>query len=1129
MKNRFGRLSLAILSIILFALAASAQDLDDVTLTGRVADSNGLAIVGATVKATLVDTGAERTVTTNDEGRFRLVELKPGLYKVTVSQTGFGTKVRNDLQTLSGQNLQIDFQLAPADVKADATVTVTEEDTPVVDVTRTVVGGTISEREIEEIPNNSRNPLDLVLTLGGTSEESLSVNGLADDRNVNNGTPPLEQGNFSLSGGTAYSNNLTIDGLDNNDDRSSRDRFQPSLESIAEVQVITNQFSAEYGRASGGRINLRTRAGTNRLRGRLFMFFRDDNLNANTWYNNSRSFPRLPLTEYIPGFTLSGPVTIPFLYKGENRTFFSVAYEYTNLQDTTFIDTFVPVGSNPRYALPTGNASCPVASCVDANSSPATPIGAYNAQFSTPSLNHVFSARVDHKLTSNNDMTFGWQLGRKNNQRTNGASTTRLDDALQARKSDTDAYNFTDNHVFNAKAVNQFRMQYSVFEPRFQTNNPLDPVVLIGYRNPTTNGNQTLITGNSTAAITGDPTAFPQNRKETRWQFQDSLTYILGSNTLKTGFDIQNVNSKADALGDATGTFSFANILSFQNNTMSRYLQNFGNRSDVVNTYWGLYLNDEFKALSNLTVSYGVRYERETAVDDNNNFGPRFGIAWDPFKKGKDVIRFGAGIFYNRVLLRTVGDSIQNDGGNFVAFSTNNIGTGATDSRRIAILAAIASRFPNTYATIEDLQAVVLQGCAVAVAPLGPCNANSGFARNVSSAGNPLRSVDADLKIPESYQFNIGIEREIGNAFVFEANYTYNKTAYLWRDSNSNVPTLPSGFADWTAFLVANPFPFTNQNGTIRTYNFVLGSTTDASGVGAGCSFTATSSCNINLNTTSSSTTAPAAAQTGNNNNSTGGPIGIALAAIARFRPDTSVSETSRIGSRGNALYQGMILELRRRYRKLGYGFGLSVRAAYTLSSTRDDGLNNTSNAEINGDFSREWARNLQDRRHRLAFTGTFNTPWWVGKLKFSPLVRYGSAAPFNIGIGGSDRNLDDLGTDRLKFSGNLKDLKWTRPGSTASVPASAFSLQPIGAKGGNLPRNSGIGPSFYTFDISVTREWKFSERMNLQPIIEIGNVFNAAVFSFGSSFIDFESGILFVPTRTYRQRQIRLGARFNF
>ncbi|MEO7673390.1 MAG: carboxypeptidase-like regulatory domain-containing protein, partial [Pyrinomonadaceae bacterium] len=272
MKNLFGRLSLSLLSISLLALTVISQDLDDVTLAGRVTDSNGLAIVGAAVKATLVDTGAERTVTTNDDGRFRLIELKPGLYKVTVSQNGFGTKERTDLQTISGQNLQIDFQLAPADVKADATVTVTEEDTPAVDVTRTIVGGTVTQREIEELPNNTRDPLDLVFTLGGVTEEPLSTRNLSGDRGTRGsfaqGSTPEEAGTFALSGGAAYSNNITIDGLDNNDDRSAGFRFQPSIDAVAEVQVITNQFSSEYGRASGGRVNIRTRAGSNKFRGR---------------------------------------------------------------------------------------------------------------------------------------------------------------------------------------------------------------------------------------------------------------------------------------------------------------------------------------------------------------------------------------------------------------------------------------------------------------------------------------------------------------------------------------------------------------------------------------------------------------------------------------------------------------------------------------------------------------------------------------------------------------------------------------------------------------------------------------------------------------------------------------------
>ncbi len=1166
---------LSILSI--FALSAvfsvSAQDLDDVTITGKITDSNGLAVAGASVTATEVQTAVTRTVTTDDEGRYRIIELKPGVYKVTASATGFGAKERIDLQTISGQNLQLDFQLAPAGVQASTTVTVSEEDTPAVDTTRTVVGGTITEQEVEELPNVSRSPLDLVLTLGGTAEESLSTRGLAEDRNVTPGTPPLEQGNFSLSGGTAYSNNITIDGLDNNDDFSSRERFQPSLENIAEVQIISNQFSAEYGRASGGRINIRTRAGGNRFRGRAFMFFRDDNLNANSWYNNLRKFTetstirspdtntrfnRLPLTDYNPGFTFSGPVILPFgegnpIYDGHDRTFFSIAYEYGNIIDTTFVDTFVPVGSNPRFSLPAGNSPCPPGvNCVDINSTVPTPILPYVVPLITPSVAHIFTARFDHKLTSSNDFTIGWQLGRKNNKRTKGITTTRLDDAIQARSSDTDAYNFTDNHVFGANAVNQFRMQYSVFEPSFETDSSLDPVVLIGYRNPQTGGNQTLVAGNSTAPIFGDSTGFPQNRKETRWQFLEALTYIAGRHTLKGGFDIQTVRSKALGLEDATGTFRFANVLDYQNNVLSQYIQNFGTASDAHNTYWGIFFNDEMKAFRNLTISYGLRYERETAVSDNNNFGPRLGVAWDPFAKGKGVIRFGAGIFYNRVLLRTVADSIQNIGEGLVSFNTSGIGTGvASDRRRPNILAAIANRFPNGFSTVDELKALVVATCATTVTPF-PCNANTGFRTNVTSTGNPLRSVEPNLKIPESYQFNVGFERGIGKDFVFEANYTWNKTVHLWRDSNPNAPSLAlansilgTNYASWAEYLEENDFVLMNQNGTTRIYDFEFGPVSPIGVTGTSgptmnqCSFTITNVCTVNLNTTSTSTTAPAAAVSGQNNNATGGAIGIALAAIAQFRPDQSVEETSLIGSGGNARYHGLILEIRRRFRKLGYGFSSSIRAVYTLSSTKDDGLNNTSNAEINGDFGREWARNLQDRRHRIAVSAIFETPRWLGKLRFSPLFRYGSSAPFNLGIGGTDRNLDDLGTDRVNFSGNLDDIIWREPGSPIpDALISQFSLQPIGARSGNLPRNAGHGPGFYTFDLSVTREWKFRERMRLRPVIEFDNILNAAVFNFGAEFIDF-TGLtasqsaakrdFLVPTRTFRPREIRLGVRFDF
>ena len=1134
------RLLVSLLVVFVCSLALFAQDLDNVTFKGKITDPNGAPIAGATLTATQVETNAERTVTTNDEGRYTIVNLKPGSYKLKVAASGFGAKELTVAQTIAAQVVQTDFQLVPASVQASTNVSASADDAPPVDTTRTIVGGTITQREIEELPNNSRNPLDLVLTLGGTSEEALSTRDLADDRNSNPRSTPLEQGNFSISGGAAYSNNITIDGFDNNDDRSARDRFQPSLEAVQEVQVIRNQFSAEYGRASGGRVNLLLRSGTNKFRGRAYMFFRDDNFNANTWYNNSRGIPRLPFTEYNPGIFLSGPIVLPKIYDGHDRTFFSASYEYDNFRDTTLIDTWIPVVPNPRFTLP---APTGTTQFCDASGSPAPPCAAgvgvispYTNLLSTPNVGHIFTAKIDHKFTAGNNLTFGLQIGRKKNRRTSGASTTRIEDALQAKDINTDAFNFVDNQNFGPNSINEGRLQWSVYEPAFVTDSPLDPVVLIGYRNPTLNSTQTLIAGNSTSSTLQN---FADSRKEMRYQVADNFTEIFGPHIFKFGGDAQHVRSQANSLGDATGTYNFSNVFNYSGNSLSRYRQNFGTASDVTNTYWALFFNDQVRVHSNITMTYGLRYERETAVDDTNNFGPRFGVAWDPFKKGKGVVRFGAAIVYNRVLLRTVGDFIQNGLGGQQSFDSNSIPTSGSINWRTNILASIAQDFPNGYPNVDALRAAI----ARATCGSSACNPNTGFLTNLGNTSNPLRSIDPDLKIPESYQFNVGFEREIGKGFVFEANYTWNKTTHLWREYDPNVPVAPAGYADLASWLVDHPFTFTNFNGTSRTYRFYLGSPTDPTGVSTSqsaqttCGTTVNVTCFVNLNSTSSSTTTPSTnASNGISSNSIGGPVGTALEAVRQLRPNPNLDETERVASIGNSFYQGLVLELRSRFRKLGAGFGTSFRVAYTLSRLMDDGLNNTTNAEVNGAFSREWSRATQDRLHRLAVSGTFETPRWLGKLRYSPIFRYGSSAPFNLGVG-VDRNLNDVSTDRPNFNGNLDEIRWRNPGSPFPTTLVAnFALPTIGSRGGNLPRNAGHGPSMYLLDLNVTREWKFSERYRLRPSVEFGNILNAAVFSYGSEFIDFfanptqlQLDTFLVPSRTYRQRDMKFGMRFEF
>ena len=261
------RLTLLTIFLFLFSLRnVQAQDLDTVTIAGRVMDQNGALIPGAEVETTLSKTRLKRKATSDSEGRYRLIQLEPGSYLIRVSSPGFAAQEIANIATSSSQSLQFDVTLIPASLVIEPVVVTTAE-APVVDTKRTVVGATLNLAETKSLPLVSRSALDLIFTLPGVTEEPLSTRNLAEDRNTNPANTPEEAGIFALAGAPAYSNNLTIDGLDNNDDRAARERFQPSLEAIAEVQVITNQFSAEYGRASGGRVNLRTRSGSQQFHG----------------------------------------------------------------------------------------------------------------------------------------------------------------------------------------------------------------------------------------------------------------------------------------------------------------------------------------------------------------------------------------------------------------------------------------------------------------------------------------------------------------------------------------------------------------------------------------------------------------------------------------------------------------------------------------------------------------------------------------------------------------------------------------------------------------------------------------------------------------------------------------------
>ncbi len=1119
MSCKFGRLAPVIMFVCVFvfacATAGHAQDLDNVTISGKVADSNNAPIVGASVTATLVSTNVERTVVTDDEGRFRIVELQPGLYKVRASQTGFGTNEKFDLETIAGQNVQLDFALAPGNVVVEQTVTIGDDDAPVVDTTRTVVGGTVTEREVEELPNNTRDPLDLVFTLGGVTEEPLSTRDLSGDRGTRGsfaqGNTPEEAGTFALSGGAAYSNNITLDGLDNNDDRSAGFRFQPSIESVAEVQVITNQFSAEYGRASGGRVNIRTRNGSNRFRGRAFMFFRDNNLNANTWNNNRRGIERAPFTNYDPGVTFSGPIV-------KNKLFFFSAYEFDKIQEDTIIDVFVPVNNTSRLTLPA--PTNPTQTYVSNTGTNFVLLAPYIQPVDTPSKKHIFSTRVDWNLNQANNFTFGYQMGRSNDLR-QFSGTNRLADALIGRIRNSDGFNATHNLILGAKTVNQFRFQYSTLRPNSTPSSGADaPVIIVGGFTPPDEPF-------SASQIFSASTSGSSDRKEKRLQFQETLTRIVGKHNIKVGGDYQNVRTQFIDRFDVTGTYRFSNFFFFGQNSVTSFQQNFNTESELKNNYTGVFFQDEWRVRRGVTLNYGLRYERESVIKDNNNFGPRAAIAWNPFKGDKTVIRVGGGIFYNRVLLRTVDDFTA--GAQELRFDSRNrfpTGTDFTGVRNF-----LSSQFPNALTLDTRIPLTATTSATV---------------RELSRRGG-FRELDPTLKIPESYQFNIGFEREIYKGIVFESNFTLNKTVRLWREANVNAPVLPNGTPDrdGNGKITFTDYLLGINSGISR---FVLGSPTDDVGLtsltGGACTGS-TQSCIVNLNSSQNRSDCDTALDP--INSPTLSPICRALAAVQNLRPAEFLAQGilgqyERVSSIGNSNYKGITFELRNRTRKFGYGFAGAMRLVYTLSSLKDDGIVNTSSAQIAGDFSSEYSRSLLDRRHRIAFSGTFDTPSWFGKVRLSPLFRFGSSAPFNISVGGNDRNLDDVGNDRPNFSGDLDSIIFRKYGTSYPAALAGQFSQPTIGSPGNLPRNAGKGPRYYIFDMNFSRPFRLSERFVIRPSMEVGNILNMTVFGFGSNFINFDGlnstnaitqrnarDILLAPTRTYRPRQIRFGMRFEF
>ena len=290
------------------------------SVSGRVTDAQGAVIPGARVSARQTETNVTAETVTNGEGRFRFPYLRVGTYEVKVRVDGFADTTRV-LKTSVGAAFDIPLVLNVAGLETSITVT---GDTTLLEAARTQIAGTLPQAEIQSLPMNGRNFLDLALLVPGVSPTNIGSTQLFAE------TSAVPGQGLSIASQRNLSNNFIVDGLSANDDAAGLSGIPYSVDAVEQFQVVTSGGQAELGRALGGYVNVVTKSGTNALRGTLYDYVRDDNFNA----PNALSGSTLPMNQQQYGGSLGGPAV-------RNRTFFFSNFE-RRLLDQTGLVTILP-------------------------------------------------------------------------------------------------------------------------------------------------------------------------------------------------------------------------------------------------------------------------------------------------------------------------------------------------------------------------------------------------------------------------------------------------------------------------------------------------------------------------------------------------------------------------------------------------------------------------------------------------------------------------------------------------------------------------------------------------------------------------------------------------------------------
>ncbi len=785
-------------------------------LRGQVTDSAGATVPNASVTLTDVGRGTSRTVTTDENGQYIFLAVPPSDYQLKVEAAARNFAASSTTITLTvGQQANIPVQLTAAGVAETVNVV---EGAEVVETDRTSQSSVIDVRQITNLPISRRNYLDYALLTPGVTDSD----NIADSSDFRVAQTP--QSGLSFGGNNGRGNYIAVDGVETQQSAGGVVQVV-SQEAVQEFQVLRNSYNAEFGSASGGIVNTVSKSGSNRISGSLFGLFRNQRFDARNAFDfapNGKS----PFSRQQYGGSLGFPVK-------RDKTFGFIALERFHQRETSFVNllndpSIFQVSSSQNALFSFLQAGTPFAAAATGlRAALTTTAAAYprtinlftreSGQFPFDSNQTTFSARLDHTFSSRDN---GYIRFSANDQFFENQAAGALTAVSRGRT--LDGFNggvlLSEIHQFNGNTVNELKLQFNYIRQGVFPNDPNGPELNIeGFGN------------------FGRDIFLPSETIERHYDVLDNATHIIGNHTLKFGGGVQSwkvgTNSETFvggrfnftpqiplaniiALNPALGPTVLANLRTFLTasnpsllaalnepinplqafnlNLPTVYQQGFG---DPAATSWtvrsGAYFQDTWKISSNLTLNYGLRYslndEPFNIRTDKNDLQPRVGFSYDPFSDGKTVIRGGAGIFAGTV-------------NNAVANVTSEL-AGFGDPTEINILLATATSnplgLPTSFAVYQTLQALtnnfsrpITAADVFAVAP-PTTGIFPGFTstRIVPRSGGPLEvrfRADPNYKTPESYQASLGIQRDLGGGFSFEADYLFVRGIYLTRNRDIN-------------------------------------------------------------------------------------------------------------------------------------------------------------------------------------------------------------------------------------------------------------------------------------------------------------------------------------------------------